>query len=287
MTYTLSDIINNIKTLSLDSDVVMLECGPTTESDQEPVRIEAMIIMLVGRGTAHISIDLMDYELGPGSIAVIQPKNLVHAFRTSEDFHGGVLAYSRESLEAILPRLSELTPLLMSRRTEPVTQLTPEQADVIAELFLLITRKIQNPSPFRRQKVLCLLQSIMYELLDFSNPAEDLPRMRRTRREELMARFILAVSENFRTERSVSAYAEMLSITPKHLSAVVKETSGLTAGQWIENYTIMEAKVLLRTTDLSIQQIAAELNFPNQSFFGKYFKHQAGISPSRYRQSLP
>ncbi len=99
-----------------------------------------------------------------------------------------------------------------------------------------------------------------------------------------MAKFILAVSEHFRTERQVSFYAHKLCITPKHLSSVIKEISGRTASDWIENYVVMEAKVLLKTTDMTIQEIAVYLNFANQSFFGKYFKHHTGVSPTTYRK---
>ena len=76
-----------------------------------------------------------------------------------------------------------------------------------------------------------------------------------------MAKFILAVSEEFRTQRQVAYYARKFYITPKHLSAVVKEISGRTAGDWIENYVVMEAKVLLKTTDKTIQEITLMLNF--------------------------
>ena len=71
----------------------------------------------------------------------------------------------------------------------------------------------------------------------------------------------------------------MLCVTPKHLSATIKETSGRTAGEWIDSYVIIEAKTLLRNTGLTIQEVSAKLNFSNQSFFGKYFKHITGISP--------
>lgn len=284
-TYSLTDIVSSISALSLGEDVALIECAPQTDADLQPVRIDAMMIMLVDRGEAHIGIDLMEYELRAGSLMVVQPKNMVSFFHTSYDFHGGVLAISRPMLESIMPKLSELTPLLLHHRTEPVVNLNGPQFECLSELYMLIFSKLATQSNFRKQKVSSLLQCVIFELLDINHGDSDLPRMKRTRGEEIMSRFIIAVSEDFRRERSVSYYADKLNITPKHLSAVVKDISGHTAGQWIENYTIMEAKVLLRTTDLSIQQIAAELNFPNQSFFGKYFKHQAGVSPSRYRQS--
>lgn len=131
----------------------------------------------------------------------------------------------------------------------------------------------------------CLLQAALFELMDIeqSSHNEDVP-MRKSRKEEIMARFILTVREHFRTERQVAFYAKQLCITPKHLSAVVKSISGKTAGEWIENYVTMEAKVLLKTTDLPVQEIAVHLNFPNQSFFGKYFKHITGMSPTEFRR---
>ena len=81
-------------------------------------------------------------------------------------------------------------------------------------------------------------------------------------------------------------YAEKLFVTPKHLSAVLKEISGKTAGEWIDHRVILEAKLLLRTTGMNIQEISVALNFSNQSFFGKYFKHLTGLSPREYRNRI-
>lgn len=85
------------------------------------------------------------------------------------------------------------------------------------------------------------------------------------------------------SERSVTFYAEQLCITPKYFSSLVKKLSGKSAAQWIDNYVILEAKNLLKYSDMSIQEIAYRLNFSTQSFFGKYFKHQTGLSPTQYR----
>ena len=87
-------------------------------------------------------------------------------------------------------------------------------------------------------------------------------------------------------ERSVTFYAEQLCITPKYFSMLVKKLSGKSAAQWIDNYVILEAKNLLKYSDMSIQEIAYQLNFSTQSFFGKYFKHQTGMSPTEYRNKV-
>ena len=131
-----------------------------------------------------------------------------------------------------------------------------------------------------------MLQAALYEMMDIHQKNSERIDNQRSRKEEIMAKFILAVSEEFRTQRQVAYYARKFYITPKHLSAVVKEISGRTAGDWIENYVVMEAKVLLKTTDKTIQEITLMLNFANQSFFGKYFKHHTGLSPTAYRKKF-
>lgn len=104
-----------------------------------------------------------------------------------------------------------------------------------------------------------------------------------THREGIVAKFLKCVSDNFKTERRVEFYADKMCISSKHLSAVVKEVTGKTASEWIDIYVILEAKVLLHTTSLSIQQISGRLNFANQSFFGKYFKRLTGKTPTEFR----
>jgi AraC-like DNA-binding protein len=97
--------------------------------------------------------------------------------------------------------------------------------------------------------------------------------------------FLYLVQENFREHRFLDFYAKKLEITAKHLSRTVKNQTGYTAVEWIERYVILEAKVLLKSSNLNIQQISDELNFPSQSFFGKYFKKLTGLSPKEYRNS--
>jgi AraC-like DNA-binding protein len=90
---------------------------------------------------------------------------------------------------------------------------------------------------------------------------------------------------NSESQRNVNTYAEQLSITPKYLTETVKEITGKTAGEIIDDFVLLEAKLLLDNPALSIAEIADELHFSDQSFFGKYFKRHAGVSPKEYRHS--
>ena len=97
--------------------------------------------------------------------------------------------------------------------------------------------------------------------------------------------FMELVQEHYREQRLIGFYADKLCITPKYLSKLIKEHTGRSAGEWIDNHVILEARAMLQSSDMTIQQIAASLNFPNQSFFGKYFKRATGLSPKQYRSS--
>ena len=79
-------------------------------------------------------------------------------------------------------------------------------------------------------------------------------------------------------------YAQQQGITPKYLSEMVKQVSRRTPNEWIDRYVVLEMRVLLKNSTMSIKGISEYLNFPNQSFFGKYFKEHVGMSPFAYRK---
>jgi AraC-like DNA-binding protein len=102
----------------------------------------------------------------------------------------------------------------------------------------------------------------------------------------LLANFKVLLAKEVLQQHSVRFYASHLNVTPKHLSEVIKEQTGRTAGEWIDQTLVLEAKVLLQRKDLSISQISDLLNFSDQSVFGKFFKVNTGMSPLSYRNTL-
>jgi len=104
-----------------------------------------------------------------------------------------------------------------------------------------------------------------------------------SRKREILANFYLLLKQSFRREHMVQFYASELGITPKHLSVITKELTGKPAIELIQNVLVEEAKCLLRQ-GLSIGEIAKQLHFSDQSFFGKFFKRNVGISPKEFRQ---
>ena len=97
-------------------------------------------------------------------------------------------------------------------------------------------------------------------------------------------RFVSLVGEHYKQQRTVGFYAERLSLTPHYLSALIKQTSGETVMQWINKMVVFKAKELLKEGNLLVYEIADELNFPNPSFFSRFFKKQTGITPFQYQK---
>jgi len=100
----------------------------------------------------------------------------------------------------------------------------------------------------------------------------------------LVRHFKQLVSEQFATEQSVQAYADQLAVTPSHLNDTLKAMIGQTPGQLIRHEVALEAKRLLRHTDLTIAEIGYRLNFDDPSYFGRFFRRETGVSPGRFRQ---
>jgi AraC-like DNA-binding protein len=165
----------------------------------------------------------------------------------------------------------------------PVNKISAESLLNLQIYFSVLHKAAANDeNPFRLQVIENLIRAFYYGGINKFNYKEQdkIPL-----KNNVIERFIELVEEHYREERLIGFYADKLCITPKYLSKLVKENTGRSAGEWIENHVILEARALLQSSDMTIQQIAASLNFPNQSFFGKYFKRATGISPKQYRQT--
>lgn len=252
------------------------------------LRIDALIFLVCTRGHGRISIDLQEYDLKADTLVIIHPRNYIAICDQSTDLNFCMLVCSLHVVESILPKLTDLLPVIVYNQNTPVRQLDADKSQWMQNLIRLIKSKLDNkPTKFLTQKLYCILQAALYEIMDLNLAQDDDKDLTMSsRKKELMAKFMLAVIAECTRHRKVEYYADKLCITSKHLSAVVKEMSGQTAGKLIDNYVIMEAKMLLRSTDLTVQEISSRLNFPNQSFFGKYFKHATGVSPTEFRAQL-
>lgn len=271
---------------NLDPEILVLDqLRLPCDLSHVPLRIDSLVLMLCSSGTGRISVDLEEHALRRDTLVTLNPHNYISLTECSDDMRCTVMVCSRRVVEEVIPKLTVIFPLIVHNRRQPVKALSEAEAARVRSYIMFIKEQMDRPpTQFRTPKVLSLLQAALFELMEVSDAHTEVRRAVSSRKEELTAEFILCVLENFTKHRQVGYYADRLCITSKHLSAVVKDTSGRTPGEWIEEHVVLEAKMLLKTTDLPVQEIAARLNFANQSFFGKYFKNLTGMSPSDYRQ---
>lgn len=256
-----------------------------------PFRVNGLTFMLCVKGDIQIDINLNHYELGENMIVVTGPDNIIHAGKSEEAERDCYFLFiSSDFIRDTNIDLNVLSSAPASTREDfPVVRLEPEEADMILSFMNLIHKNTQMNTDeiYVRSIARNLIASLCYQMIQFGAKRTDSsePERPRSRRATYVFEFKNLVHKYHRRERSVSFYAEKMFISPKYLSLIIKETTGRSAAEWIDEFVILEAKNMLRFSGKNIQQVAYDLNFSNQSSFGKYFKHLTGMSPSEYQRS--
>ena len=185
----------------------------------------------------------------------------------------------------IISGMHEISSLFLFSRQHPVCNLEPDEVYLTKNYIKSLIYKLkENTHRYRRETVMSLLRTMIYDLSNVIYRIMQDNEKKSTRADRIFSEFLLLVENNYRTQRRVGWYALNLGITPKYLSEMVKVASRRTPNDWIDDYVTLELRVLLRNTNKNIKEITEEMNFPNQSFLGKYFKEHVGISPSAYRK---
>ena len=255
-----------------------------------PIRFDGLYIGLREKGKARFSINLKEFEVGPNDLIICSPGDLVQATLEDGIHLVQTMMISSHFLKEMYISLNSFMPFFASQKDHPVFHLTDGELEELRTHFQLIKKDVETDDYFRTDITKRLLAAYLYKLgsiLYRHRPELQEEAAKPLKREEILFKeFIRLVSEHHRKERRVDFYAERLFLSPKHFSTVIKKVSGKTAGQWIDDYVILEAKTLLKYSAMSIQEVAYYMNFPNPSFFGKYFRHHTGMSPSEYKAQM-
>ena len=166
-------------------------------------------------------------------------------------------------------------------KENPVVTLPVERTRTINGLIIALEDLYKDKENcFRLQILRNYIQSFLLDIYDKTHCIFEQNRPGGiNRQEDLFKRFIQLIHKHCLSQREVSFYAKKMFITPRYLSAIAQAVSGETAKNIIDKHVILEIKVLLESTDLSIQEIANRLQFPDQSFFGRYFKRHTRTYP--------
>jgi len=268
---------------SIDEDLFLFSNPLLLPAFEYPVKMDIPLTLLCSKGNIKASVNLKEYTIEAPAIFIVVSGKIVQYKSVSDDFSGYFMLMSKKFLTDLLSGPRERLPIFLSVLDYPMVQLTPDDLISVAGFFLMLQKEIrQTKNPYRLETVRHLVQAMFYstgyKLHKISESSN------KTKHEILIEEFINLVKAHFRKEREVGFYAAKLKLTPKYLSKLIRDNSNKSVNEWINDYVLLEAKALLKSTNMTIQQISDELNFPSQSFFGKYFKRLTGVSPREYRK---
>ena len=255
-----------------------------------PIRMDGLFIGIREKGRVRFSINLKEFEVSSNDLVICSPGDLMQVSPENGLHLSQNIIVSSQFLKEMYISLNSFMPFFASQKEHPVFHLTDDEVEELKKYFMMIKETVEGDDYFRINITKRLLAAYLYKLgsiLYRHRPELQAEASKPLKREEILFKeFIRLVSEHHRKERRVDFYAEKLFLSPKHFSTVIKKVSGKTAGQWIDEYVILEAKTLLKYSAMSIQEVAYYMTFPNPSFFGKYFKHHTGMSPSEYKSQI-
>ena len=246
-----------------------------------PFRINMGIMALCTKGSVDVGVDMQRYTLQEGDLLLALPGQIVEHGNISEDNESTIIMYSTEFYSTI--NLPINLPLFIYNIDAPVVHLTQAQLDIFNTFCMTLMSICDLSIPNKREvfKYQCISFIMAYKN-DIINYRKNIQQPNKT----IARRFLRLLGKNFKEHKDTQFYADEMHLSKKYFSHLIKEETGKSASEWIEEFIVLEAKNLLGTTDKTIQEISLELNFTSQSFFGKFFKRLTGLSPKEYKKSL-
>ncbi|MFC2759337.1 helix-turn-helix domain-containing protein [Hallella multisaccharivorax] len=281
---TIDSVKQASQCLSLGQDLAIIDDVKSITTPDKPKRLGCFIFAFCDKGSVRYVIDTMQQTVTAGHCIIMSYGQVIEKVSIGPDCEGHTVVISQEYVQEVLSGMRDLSSIFLFSRLHPVFSMDREEVRSILSFYLLIRQKTSETTHrFRRDTVKALIQAFLYDAGNIFWKVFNQEDKKNTRAEDIFMEFIELVEKNFRQERRVSWYALQLHITHKYLSESVRQISRKTPNQWIDSYVMLELRVLLRTSTLSIKEIAEKMHFPNQSFLGKYFKQHTGMSPKEYR----
>lgn len=251
-----------------------------------PFRTDNYVVIFVVSGNLTFQLNLLKFNIQKKESIIILPNIITQILEMSSKLEIIAVSFNLDFLLNNVYSKTEVATLnFLITKNIPTLKFNDKELKYFKTLAELLQSKSSSNILYQNEIILHAFNLFLYELATIYKKQIITEKVHFSRQEELSLRFFSILQENFKTERSVQFYADTLFVTPGYLSKVLKEVSGNTTSQLIDNIVIMEARILLANPSLTISQISDELQFSNQSFFGKFFKKHIGISLLKYRNS--
>ena len=266
----------------IGSNLLYIEKHRIPDMAYEPWKTDVTTAVIYTKGSAEISINMKRYTIHAPTMVVMLAEHIMQLHTTSEDLESTCLVMSKNFSDELFGNISKTISLYNSVYQNPVLQFGKTGSHVITDYLRMLKGIISfTENPYRLEAAKHLTLTLFFGYFHkFHNADYNNYSYANT----TVIDFISMLKQNYKQHRNANFYAEKLCVTPKYLSSLIKEHTGKTLHEWIDEYVITESKALLRSTKMTIDQISDSLNFPSQDIFSKFFKRVVGISPSEYRK---
>lgn len=275
------------------NDVSMLN------AEQDTVKFTKTGMFLCKEGEMLLEIDGTEYYLQRNSLIVYFSYSQLRIIRYSPNLRGTLIGAGLETIQPMLYQVTNFNALFVIKQS-PHQVISDSQYDTICQHIFLLTattrkqdtlsNELVEPSkqPFAEivhKQTELLSYSLILEVLQcYTNAA--IKQSSLSRKDEVLQKFVTQLYRKYRTEHEVGYYANLQYLTSRYFSTIIKEKSGKSPSQWIATALLVDAQNLLKTTNMTIKEISDMLCFPNQSYFGKWFKNLTSIGPLDYRKGI-
>ncbi len=248
-----------------------------------PFKMDGGAVCICTCGEAEIAINTETYRLDSGGEAILLDENSLFIKRCSPDFRMTIFLYSKE---VAFQAMHKFEPSFFTNIIRCPIYRHSNDGEKTILAYMTILKSIQNDThnQFRTIIAMNLLRCIMLNIYDkMKRKGDSSEHIFKTRKEDIFHKFMYLLNEHGREHRDVSFYADKLCISTRYLGEVTREIANESPKQSIDYHIVSEIKLLLTFSEMSIQQIADHLHFPDQSYLGRFFKHHTGLSPMGYR----
>jgi len=247
-----------------------------------PYNIDNIRITYIQNGEMDVDINLVRHTLVAGDFAYLGEGSLMEIERLSDDFE--MIAMTIDPQFLYVNMNGHLPSSFVGGVHDIEVNLQANDAEIVDGLIGCIWNLVHRDT-CSNETIGALLTALFHHVNFINMQSAKKEVENRTREQDVFERFIALVNENCKHEHNLSFYADKLFVTQNYLGRIIKTYSGKTPKEWIDKAVIMEAKVMLKHTDMPINQIADALNYDNFSFFCRYFRRLTGMSPQQYRVS--
>lgn len=254
-----------------------------------PFRIDGYMVIYCVGGHVKLNVNLHEHDLKSGMLFLNYPGTIIRVNEILGSDADGLryvcVVMSREFVGNLMLDVNKLFTQDLSLMGTPSISLNDAQIELLREHITLMINVVRSDSKFKTESIRSVLSSVFYFIAGVwaEKAAVQKQNILSSRNQTVFDQFIKLVVEYHTEYRNVGFYAKRLSLTPKYLSRIIRDVSGRSAPEWIDEYVILEAKNLLKYSGLPIKEVVFKLNFPSQSVFYKFFKARTGMTPSEYK----